>query len=212
MTNVNADLEYWRKHFKGATVELRDGGHRIFMQRAEKCGGWVEALVASGQVIFVGDWEPIIFRDYRDRDMIGWLRQVAGIYAQSPGYGAEKIGNGLCAWWSAAASVVGSPICDLERAQTQAREYLNEWLRGDLEEGEQPDAADCARVESAVDEVGRAETLDAVYSAVMEVCPDAFEARFGRDVPEGLWRCAAAAEVMIAHLESLESKAGEVAP
>jgi len=205
-------LDYWRRKYAGGVVTVKDDGHRLHIRPADEGACWMEVVRASGQVIWVGDFEPIIFCDHRERDLLGWLHQITGSYARSPGYGAEKIALGMCCWWRAASSSPGSPICDMERAQTQAVEYLNDWLREGREEGKKPKAKDIAAHKAAVDGVMGADTLAELYSAVMEVCPDAFEASFGERVPDGLWRCAAAAEVMIAHLESLESKAGEVAP
>lgn len=204
---MSKQLEYWREHFSGAAVTIKDGGHRIHIQRANKCGGWMEFVAASGQLIIVGDWEPIIFRDYRDRDLVGWLKQIADTYAQSPGYGAEKIGIGMSSWWSAALNVAGSPICDLELAQHQAVKYLNEWLNEGIDEDEKPAPARAAQVKEATRAVNSADTLDEVYSAVMAVDPSAFEAKFGRTAPEGLWRAIAGAEVILAHLDALKVQA-----
>jgi hypothetical protein len=202
-------LEHWRKKYAGGVVTIKDDGHRLHIRPADEGACWMEVVVASGQVIWVGDFEPIIFRDYRTRTLKGWLEQITGAYVQSPGYGSEKIGIGMCSWWRAASQGGDSPICDMDLAREEAVEYLDEWLAGRQEEGEEPSAESASAHEDAVEAVERAELLAEVYSAVMEVSPDAFEAKFGAKVPDGLWRCAAAAEVMLAHLEA---QAAEVTP
>lgn len=195
-------LDHWRKKYAGGVVTVKDGGHRLHIRPADEGACWMEVVRAQGQVIWVGDFEPIIFRDYRDRTIKGWLEQITGAYVQSPGYGSQKIGIGMCSWWRAASQSGDSPICDMDLAREQAVEYLDEWLAEQREEGEEPSDEDASAHEDAVEAVGCADLLAEVYSAVMEVSPDAFEANFGAKTPDGLWRCAAAAEVMLAYLEA----------
>lgn len=202
-------LEHWRKKYAGGRVDVLDGGHRIGIRPAREGACWMEVMRASGRVIWVGDFEPIIFCDYSNRDLIDWLKWIVSAYLPSPSYGAEKIEIGMSCWATAAQQVADSPLRDLERARGQAEEWLDEWLEESHEEGEEPDKKDQEAHSMAVDAVQHSETIQEVYQAVMEVCPDAFEASFGAKIPDGLWRAIAASEVILAHLEAAASQPGD---